>query len=256
MALLLIDIGNTNTTIAFYGNGGIKNILRLKTIIDGRDTEEYSYILDGFIMQHKMQAPEGAVICSVVPEVTPFLTNAVKKSFDAEPLNVNHKAKTGLKFLIKNREELGADRIANAVAAHEFYKGNIIVVDFGTATTFCVITEKGEYAGGAIMPGVVLSVHALAEKTAKLPLVELKAPDSILGKNTRENILTGIILGHAGAVERIINEIKTDIGKDFTVLATGGIVDSVSPYIKAIDYINPLLTLEGLRFIYELNSNT
>jgi type III pantothenate kinase len=178
----------------------------------------------------------------------------VKKSFDVDPINVDHNIKTGLKFLINNAGDLGADRIANTVAAHRLYKGNVIVVDFGTATTFCVVTEKGEYRGGAIMPGIAMSAYSLAEKTARLPLVELKAPDTILGKSTEDNILTGIILGHAGAVERIINEIKMDTGKDITVLATGGLVESVKSYIKAIDYVDPLLTLEGLRFIYELNS--
>ena len=252
--LLLIDIGNTNTTIGFSGNGEINYILRLKTIIDGRDAEEYFFILNGFMQQNKIGPPEGAVLCSVVPDVTPFVMSALKKIIDAEPVNVNYKLKTGLKFLIKNKEELGADRIANATAAHKLYKGNVIVVDFGTATTFCVITEEGEYAGGAIMPGIAMSARALAGNTAKLPLVELKPPESVPGKNTRENISAGVILGHAGAVERIVNEIKMDIGKDFSLVATGGLVDSVKSYTKIIDYVDPLLTLEGLKFIYELNS--
>lgn len=252
--LLLIDIGNTDTTIGFCVNGDIKEILRVKTIIGGRDIEEYSYILRGFIQRHKKQKPEGAAVCSVVPEITPLITGSVKESFGIVPVNVTHKTRTNVKFLIKNIEELGADRIANAVAARNLYKGNIIVVDFGTATTFSVLTEEGEFMGGVIMPGIGLSFHSLAKKTAKLPLVELIAPDKVLGKNTVENILSGVILGHAGAVERIIRDLEKETGKEYLILATGGLADSVKSHIKTIDFVNPFLTLEGLRFIYELNS--
>ncbi len=252
--ILLIDIGNTNTTTGFYDNGIIKDILRLKTTVEGRDTDEYSYLLDWFILDHQIKKPEGAAICSVVPKVTPLLISAVRKSFGIEPINVNHKIKTGLKFLIKNPEELGADRIANAVAARKLYRGHLIVIDFGTATTFCVITAEGEYRGGAIMPGLNILADTLAEKTAKLPRARLKAPGKVLGEDTTANILTGVILGHAGAVERIISEIIKEIGTDVTVVATGGLTDLAAPYIKAINHLNPLLTLEGLRFIYEFNS--
>lgn len=252
--LLLIDVGNTNITVGFHYDGEIRHVLRLKTITGGRDSEEYSYILKGFISKHDMHKPEGAAVCSVVPEVTPLLINALKNSFNIEPVIVNHTMKTGLEFHIKNPGELGEDRIANAVAAHRIYKGNLIAVDFGTATTFCVITEKGEYTGGAIMPGIGLSARALAEKTSKLPLIELSAPESALGKDTGENIRSGVILGHAGAVERIISEIKTETGREYKVLATGGYAGLVTPFIKTIDHVNPLLTLEGLRFIHEMNS--
>jgi type III pantothenate kinase len=251
--ILLIDIGNSNITVGLLQDNDIKDILHLKTI-EGRSTEEYFYIFNGFISQHQMEKPHGAVVCSVVPEITPLVIDALKKGFEIEPIDVNYKTNTGLKFLIKHPENLGADRIANAVAARRLYKGDIIVVDFGTATTFCVITEKGEYMGGAIMPGVVLSSQILAEKTAKLPLVEPEAPGSIPGTDTEENIRLGVILGHAGAVERIIKEITERLGKDFKIVATGGLTHLIKPYIKKIDYVNPLLTIEGLRFIYELNS--
>lgn len=252
--LLLIDIGNTNITVGFLYDGEIRHILRLKTIAGGRDSEEYSYILKGFISKHDMHKPEGAAVCSVVPEVTPLLIKALKTGFGVKPVNVNHKAKTGVKFIIKKSGELGEDRITNAVAARKLYKGDLIVVDFGTATTFCVITEKGEYTGGAIMPGLGLSAQALAEKTSKLPLIQLKRPESAIGKNTAENIRSGVILGHAGAVERIIREIKTETGREYKVLATGGYAGLVAPFIKTIDHVNPLLTLEGLRFMHEMNS--
>lgn len=252
--LLLIDIGNSDTSIGFYDNDLVQSVLRLKTVPGCRDAEEFSYILNGYIRHHKMQAPDGAAICSVVPGVTPFLSEAIKTTFNIDAVHVDSNAITGLTFLIENSGELGADRIANAAAAHRLYKGNVIVVDFGTATTLCVITEKGEFMGGAIMPGIALSALTLAEKTSKLPAVELKQPDSAIGKNTRENIQAGAVIGHAGAVERIISEIKIETGMDFTVLATGGLAGLVTPYIKAIDNINPDLTFEGLKLIYDLNS--
>lgn len=260
---LLIDIGNTNTMIGFYDNG-IKNIWRLSTILKGRDIDEYSFLLKGFILHHQMEEPEGAVICSVVPQVTPLFMEALRRSFGFEPINVSYNLKTGLKFCVKNPEELGADRIANAVAAHKLYKGHLIVIDFGTATTFCVISSKGEYKGGSIMPGLSISANNLAEFTAKLPRIELKAPKKALGDDTESSILSGLIIGHAGAVERIIKEIKEEhslniekrenIEVDTNVIATGGGADLVVPYIEGIKEINPFLTLEGLRIIYELST--
>ncbi len=252
--ILLIDTGNTNITIGCYYDNQTRNVLRLKTIVGGRDVEEYSYILNGFIRSQNIKEPEGAALCSVVPEVTPVLTETLKKSFRIEPVIVHHTIKTGLKFRIKNADELGADRISNAVAAHNRYKGSVIVVDFGTATTFCVVSEKGEYRGGAIMPGLALSAQTLGEKAAQLPAIELKAPDSILGKNTEENIRAGVMVGHAGAVERIINDIKAETDIQYSVLATGGFASLITPYLTKFDYLNPNLTLEGLKLIYELNS--
>jgi len=250
--LLLIDIGNTSTTIGFHSDGNIKNVFRLKTSIDVRDKEEYSYILNGYVLRHKIQKPAGAVISSVVPQVTPAIKKAVKRTFGVEALIVSCKIKTGLKFNIKNVERLGADRITNAVAAYRLYKGPLLVTDFGTATTFSYIDAKGQFGGGAIMPGILLSADTLAEKTARLPRTELKDPDKALGKDTAESIRSGIILGQAGAVEKIIKEIKREVGRDFKVIITGGYANLMTKYIK-IDHFNPLLTLEGLRIIYELN---
>jgi type III pantothenate kinase len=195
----------------------------------------------------------------VVDKATPLLTKALKKSFGINPLNVNYKLKTGLKFCIKNPDKLGADRIANAAAAYKLYKGYSIVIDFGTATTFSVVSSSGEYRGGAIMPGLGISAQVLSDKTARLPRVELKAPDKALGDDTESNILSGLIIGHAGAVERIVKEIKLSIKKNkkagtcTNVIITGGSADIVAPYIRGRKKINPFLTLEGLRIIYGLN---
>jgi len=256
--LLLIDIGNTNTTIGFYENG-FKNTCRFDTNVKSRDAGEYSSLLRDYILGHQMEKPEGAVISSVVPQITPLFMDALKKVFGSEPVIVSYKLKTGLRFCIKNPEELGADRIANAAAARKLYKGHLIVVDFGTATTFCVISSEGEYKGGSIMPGLGISAKILGEKTEKLPEVVLKMPEKVLGDDTESNILSGLILGHAGAVERIIRELSQDIKAggslvtDTNVIATGGFADLVVPYAEGIKEINPLLTLEGLRIIYELN---
>ena len=252
--LLLIDIGNTSTTIGIYKEGVISDILRLSTVKGKRGIKEYSYILKGVILEHSIKAPEGAVICSVVPEVTALFAGAIKKEFGIELLNVDHVMKTGLKFRIKAPGDLGPDRIANAVAAHRLYKGPLIVVDFGTATTFCVVTARSEYKGGAIMPGLALAAGSLASATSKLPRVELKRPSRVLGRDTNENILSGIVYGHAGAVERIISGIRKETGGASTVVATGGLSGLIAPHLKVIDHLNPLLTLEGLRFIYELNN--
>lgn len=252
--LLLIDIGNTSTTIGFYDESGIRDMLRLSTVRGKRGIREYSYILKGVMEEHDIKAPEGAVMSSVVPEITPLFAGAITKAFSIEPLNVTHELKTGLRFRIKNPSELGPDRIANAVAARSLYKGSLIVIDFGTATTFCVVTAEGEYRGGAIMPGFALSARSLADMTAKLPRVELKRPAKILGRDTNENILAGVVIGHAGAVERIVSGIKKEVGEEMMVVATGGLSGLVAPHVKVIDHLNPLLTLEGLRFIYELNT--
>jgi type III pantothenate kinase len=253
--LILIDIGNSNITAGICNNGCIQGKLRLKTIPEGRDSEEYSYILSGFMRKISTKKPAGAVISSVVPEITVHITKALKKSFGITPIITTHSIKTGLKFRRKGIRTLGADRIANAVAASNLYKGNVIVVDFGTATTVCAVTKKGEYMGGTIMPGIGLCVNALAEKTSLLPSVKLKVPDRILGNDTSANISAGVILGHAGGVERIINRMAKEVKGSYSVVATGGFADLVRPHIKA-DHVNPDLTLEGLRIIYELISKS
>lgn len=252
--ILLIDIGNTSIAIGIQDRNEIKALFRMKTVCNGRSHEEIAYIMQGVIRNHHAGDPDGAALCSVVPAVTPMVVRALNESFNINPLCVSSSVATGLKFLIKNPEELGADRIANAAAAYHRYKDDVIVVDFGTATTICAVTDKGEYTGGAIMPGIALCARMLGEETARLPTIELKAPDTVLGKTTEENIRSGVVVGHAGAVERIIEDIKIERGKNFTVIATGGYGDLVTPYISSIDSINPHLTLEGLNYIYELNS--
>jgi len=247
--LLLIDIGNTNTKIGVYDNGSFKDIFQLMT---GRgDITEYSYLLERLAAKHRIKKPGGAALCSVVPAFTPVVMKAVKKSFGIKPLAVTHKTRTGLKF----PAGIGPDRIAQVVAARKLYKGNLIVIAFGTATVFSAITDKGKYIGGAIMPGIELSLDALGGGTSKLPRAVLKTPRKLLSKETENNILTGVILGHAGAVEKIVREIERDTGMDFKVIVTGGLAGFVKPHLKITNSENRHLTFEGLRYIYEMNKD-
>lgn len=252
--LLLIDIGNSNITLGISDDKEVLNTLRIDTKLPENGADYYKNFLDNLIENYDIPVIESAVLCSVVAEVSPMIINAVKERFKIVPIIVDHNINTGLSFNINNIHTLGADRIANAAAACNLYSGNLIVIDFGTATTFCTVTEDGEYLGGAIMPGIGISAESLYEKTSGLPLVDFKAPENIPGRNTRDNILTGIVIGHAGAAERIINDISKETGKAYSVIATGGFAGLVSPFIKEIDYINPSLTLDGLRILYKLNS--
>jgi type III pantothenate kinase len=246
--LLLIDIGNTNTKIGIYEDGAVRDLFQLST--GKRNISEYSSLLKSITVRHRLIKLKGAALCSVVPDATPRLISAVKKSFGIEPLNVTHKTRTGVKFPAGT----GADRIAQVVGARRLYKeGDLIIVSFGTATVFSIITGDGKYKGGAIMPGIGLSLEALAWGTSKLPRVALKSSWKLLSKETENNILTGVILGHAGAVERIVREIKKDSGMNFKVIFTGGLARFVKPYLKLADFENSHLTFEGLHFIYELN---
>jgi type III pantothenate kinase len=257
--ILLIDAGNTNVTIGFYENS-IKEILRLKTRLDGAALVDE---VKDFIAQQRLEKPHHAIMCSVVPKLTGSLAEALKESFDFEPLIVNHGLKLGIKLCIKIPEELGADRIANAVAAHRLYRGHVIIADFGTATTLSFVSSEGEYRGGTIMPGLGISGDTLADRTSQLPRVELRKPPQVLDGTTEGNILSGLILGHAGAVERIIRDIKKELDAEkviqsqpfVKVIATGGFAPFMVPFIDGIDEIKPSLTLEGLRFIYELNGS-
>jgi type III pantothenate kinase len=254
--LLLIDIGNTNITTGFC-KGGIQDVIQQSTVMG----KQYTEGLKVYIARHRMEKPDSAIICSVVPRVTPLLVEKLKKNFKIVPLKVNYKMQTGLKFCIKQPGKLGADRIANAVGAHNLYKGHLIVIDFGTATTFCVVSSKGEVKGGAIMPGLGISLVALSEKTAQLPRIRLNVPKKMLGGDTQNNILSGIILGHAGAVERIIRDLKRELVRDkqvrdksaVKVIATGGFAHLMAAYVTQIKEINLHLTLEGLRLLHGMN---
>lgn len=252
--LLLIDAGNTSIKACLYDERA-GDILRLSTPSVRQGTaDELCGILKDFFIPQISGNPEGAVISSVVTDATPLLADAVRKAFSLEPVIVDNGKKTGLILHINDPEGLGADRLANAAAAKRFYKGNKMVIDFGTATTFSVVTEDGGFMGGVIMPGVDISAKALAGNTSKLPQINIKAPEKVLGDNTTGAILSGIIIGHAGAVERIIKDIEKETGLDYTVIVTGGRAHTIAPYIRSINNLDPDLTFKGLKVIYDLNS--
>ena len=250
--ILLIDIGNTSIKAGLADRDAIQDSFRID--VHKEPVEDIFEKIHASLQTKGVEKPEGAAVCSVVSHTGSLIFDGIKRKFSINPLEVSPLMRTGLKFSIENTETLGADRIANAVAARRLYAGNLLIIDFGTATTFCIVSETNEYLGGSIMPGIGMSVDALHEKTAGLPRTELRLPERAIGKNTDENILSGILYGHAGAVQRITEEIKKELNADISIIATGGYADLLIPFIP-IEHINPMLTLEGLRLLYSMNES-
>ena len=253
--ILIIDVGNTNAVMGLYEDKELLDFWRIKT--DALKTsDEYGMIINqqfafrGF----KFSDISSVVISSVVPTIMYTLQNVVRKYFRQESLVVGPGIKTGMNIKYENPREVGADRIVNAVAAYELYGGPTIVVDFGTATTFCVVSKKGEYLGGAIAPGMQISMDALFQRTAKLPRIELIKPKTVIGKNTIHSMQSGVIFGYVGQVDYIVERMKREVkSDDVKVVATGGLARLIASESKTIDTVNGLLTLEGLRIIYDRN---
>lgn len=254
--LVAIDVGNTNIVIGIYDGKKLIGFARLATRHD-RTADETGFLIEQTLnkLKVKKEAITGAIICSVVPPIMYSLEHAIRYYLGQEPLIVSHRMNTGIDFKIDSPRDLGTDNIANAVAAIDLYGGNLIVVDFGTATTFSAITKNGEYLGGAICPGVRVAIEALAEKTAKLPWVDLVKPQSVIGKNTVDCIQSGAIYGYAGQVDAIVGRMKKELGKDAKAIATGGLSGLIVAEAQTIDEINKELTLEGLRILYERQHN-
>lgn len=252
--ILAVDIGNTNVVLGVYRGKQLVTHWRVSTE-KHRTSDEYGIIvLDLFRyagMDHSQIA--GVVVSSVVPPLTPIVERMSKKLFGLEALVVDLGVKTGITIGYDNPREVGADRIVNAHAAYTKYGGPVIVVDFGTATTFDAITAEGEYLGGAIAPGLGIAAEALFTHTAKLPKIELARPRCTIGRNTVESMQAGIIYGYAGQVDELVRRIKGELGGNARVVATGGMSSVVTSEIKSIEEIDPWLTLEGLRMIYEMN---
>ena len=253
--LLALDVGNTNIVIGFLDESGIRNIARLETDRD-KTAHEYAISLRQ-VIEFSGIAPEnidGAILSSVVPPINGALIAAVRMITGIRPLVVGPGMKTGLNIRYENPRELGSDRIANAVAVSALYGGPAIFIDFGTATTYGVISAKSEFLGGAIGPGLRMMNRALSTGTAKLPSIELVLPPQVIGKTTVSNIQAGILYGYIGSVEKIVEHMKHELsGSDIRVIATGGMAHLVKSNSDVIDEINPDLTLTGLRLIYEKN---
>jgi type III pantothenate kinase len=252
--LLAIDIGNTNVVLGVFDNEKLVENWRVGT--NAQITpDEYAMIFKDLFGFAKLEFHQidGVIISTVVPPLLPVMTEMSRKYFKIDPLVVTHELKTGITIRYDNPREVGADRIVNAAAAYKLYGGPIIIVDFGTATTFCAVTKNGEYLGGAICPGVKISAEALFQRASKLPRVELAKPARVIGGDTISAMQAGIIYGYAGLVDGIVQRMKKELSPDAKVLATGGLAELVSQETESIQEIKPQLTLEGLRLLYEMN---
>ena len=252
--LLVIDVGNTNMVLGVYKDTELLDHWRIST--DRQiTTDEYGVLIRELFYLNDLRADDinAIIISSVVPPVVPTLERMCQRYFGLSPLLIGPGVKTGMDIRYDNPREVGADRIVNAVAAYEKYGGPVIIVDFGTATTFCAVDAKGVYLGGSICPGIGISTEALVQRTAKLPRIELKRTGSVICRNTIESMQAGVFYGFVGQVEGIVSRMRRELDMSARVVATGGLAVVIAPATKAIDVVEPMLTLEGLRIIYERN---
>jgi type III pantothenate kinase len=256
--LLVIDVGNTNTVLGLYDEDKLIHDWRIRTEID-HTVDEYGMLIFNLYQSSRIKTEEikeikDIIISCVVPPMLNILEPLCVKYFNVKPMIVGPGIKTGMPIYYDNPKEVGADRIVNAVAAYNKYHRAVIVIDFGTATTFDYISPKGEYMGGCIAPGVLISSEALFSRAAKLPRVEFSKPKSVITKDTVSAIQAGIMFGYAGLIDGIVERMKKEVKTDPMVIATGGLADVVAPETKSIEKVEQMLTLEGLRIIHNLNS--
>ena len=259
--LLTIDVGNTNVVLGLFDGRKMIANWRLATETK-RSADEYGTLVDSMFRHDGLDPADvdDVIISSVVPPLIVTLAHMCYKYFDITPLVVETGVKTGLKIKCDDPRQIGSDRIVNSVGAHEKYDGPLIVVDYGTATTFCVVTGSGEFLGGAIAPGIKTSASALSSQTAKLPNVDLEKPNRMICKNTSECMRAGLIYGHMGLSEYLIAGMKKELSEylgidesEIRVIATGGLATLVDSGVSCIDVIDKRLTLDGLVRIYEKN---
>ncbi|SHE43191.1 type III pantothenate kinase [Clostridium fallax] len=256
--VLLVDVGNTNIVLGVRKNNQYIACWRLSTD-DKKTSDEYSIQVMDLFHQSDLNPKDvkGIIISSVVPNIMYSLEHMLKKCFNVSPIIVGPGIKTGVNIKYDNPKEVGADRIVNAVAVHEIYKRSAIIIDFGTATTFCALTKEGNYLGGNICPGIKISSDALFTRAAKLPRVELEITKTLICKNTINSMQAGIIYGYVGQVEYIVNRMKKEMislgEKEPFVIATGGLAKLIANETDAIDKVDGQLTLEGLSILYEKN---
>ncbi len=254
--LLCIDVGNTNIVLGIFQDDKMLSHWRIRTERD-MTGDEVGILINNLFMptQLEVRSISDIIISCVVPPLLSGFKDFCLLHLNREPMIVGPGIETGMPIEYDNPKEVGADRIVNAVAAYQKYRTGLIVVDFGTATTFDYISPEGVYQGGAIAPGITISAEALFQKASKLPRVEIFAkPKTVVAKETIGSMNSGLVYGYAGLVDGIVNRIKEEVGSDLTVIATGGLAPLIKSEARSIDYIEEFLTLEGLKIIFDLNS--
>ena len=252
--LLVLDVGNTNTVIGVYEGRDLRHHWRIQTHRECTADEHGITLLQLFDARKVSTAAiDNAILSCVVPPVTSRFEDMLSEYFGVETLVVGPGMRTGMRILYENPREVGADRVVNAVAAYDRHQGGLIVVDFGTATTFDAVSPKGEYLGGVIAPGMAISADALFRRAAMLPRVDIVRPDHVVGRNTVASMQSGLLFGYAGLVSELVRRMKAELKFPTKVYATGGLAALVSTETGAIDEVDPNLTLDGLRIIWERN---
>lgn len=252
--ILVIDVGNTNTVLGVYR--GEELIGHWRVASDrSKTSDEFGILYKSLLLNEGIDSKEiqRVIISSVVPPLVTTLEKVAQNYFNVTPHVVGPGTKTGMNIKMDNPKEVGADRIVNAVAANHLYGGPLIIVDFGTATTFCAVNSNGDYLGGAIAPGIGIATDALFARASKLPRIELVKPEKVIGKNTVAGMQAGIIYGYIGQVDGVVSRMQKELGEKVTVVATGGLASLIGPESETIEIVNPLLTLQGLLILDKMN---